>query len=30
LFVRDTPNAMVNAMFDAFRRTTQLVSSPAR
>ena len=30
LFVRDTPSAMVNAMFDAFRRTTQLTRSPAR
>ncbi len=26
LFVRDTPSAMVNAMLDAFRRTTQLTS----
>ena len=25
LFVRDTPSAMVNAMLDAFRRTTHLV-----
>ena len=30
LFVRDTPSAMVNAMLDAFRRTTQLTRSPAR
>ncbi len=30
LFVRDTPSAMVNAMFDAFRRTTQVTGSPAR
>jgi hypothetical protein len=30
LFVRDTPSAMVNAMLDAFRRTTQLTRSRAR
>ena len=30
LFVRDTPNAMINAMLDAFRRTTHLERSPAR
>jgi hypothetical protein len=30
LFVRDTPNAMINAMLDAFRRTTRLTGSPAR
>ncbi len=30
LFVRDTPSAMVNALLDAFRRTTQLARSPAR
>ncbi len=30
LFVRDTPSTMVNAILDAFRRTTQLTRSPAR